>query len=144
MAMGIAGAFFMLASASTDAAVHDADYNDHEKYQAESAASGIADTVFSALAGVATAAAVYRLSDSDNVFEYYPLSTNISGAGLTFSDRLSMQRGGFRFQLSAISRSKTAAFGPAADFRKDARKMANVVPGYPQPARIVIGVKINY
>ena len=144
MAMGIAGALFMLASAATDITIHDADYNDHDKYEAASASAGIADTVFNALAGVATAAAVYRLSDSDDVFEYYPLSANVSGNGVNLGDRLSMQRGGFRFQLSAISRNKTAAFGPATEFRKDARKMANIVPGYPQPARIVIGVKINY
>lgn len=138
MSFSVAGAIFMIASVSGDASSH----VDFQRYAQTHEKADLAEKVLSVFAGAATAAAVYKMSEDP--IEFYPVRAQANSGGLNFSESLSVNRGGFRFQLSTISLNNGYSVSAAPDYRKDARKMSNILPGYPQPARIVVGVKINY
>ncbi len=138
MGISAAGALFLIAAGATNVS----EYLDHDRYVEAAEPAGLADKVLTVVAGAATAAAVYRMSD--DAFEYFPLEGRVSGNGFDFRESLSMRRGGFRFQLSAIRQGGGPSVSAAPNFRDDSKKMAHIMPGYPQPARVVIGVKINY
>jgi len=76
--------------------------------------------------------------------EFYPLQASFDGGGRNLGDALSMDRGGMRFSFTAVRHAKTATFSHMPDYREEARNMAKAMPGYPQPARLVIGVRVSY
>ncbi|MBT8473442.1 MAG: hypothetical protein HKP25_01935 [Marinicaulis sp.] len=110
---------------------------------------GVAKKVLGAVAGAAAAATVVRLSDAEHALAYYPLEARIDDSSVNFTERLAVKHGGMKFQLSAIKSNAgpgtaSGLQSPAPNFRTDARKMKNIMPGYPQPPKIVIGLKVSY
>ncbi|GEM_PF-5794422 len=97
------------------------------------------------LRAVATGAAAIAVYESaDQPIEFYPLRFENTGSGFSLADKLRMKRGGFDFAVSAFSPKMTSEAGPVRDARTEARKMSKVIPGYPQPAQLVVGVKISF
>ena len=141
MSNSVAGAILLFASAQMSAPVEPIDANKHH-YSQESFMSGAAGKALYFLASGVAAAGAYRMSDE--TMEFYPLQASFNADGRSLGDALSMRRGGMRFSFTAVRHAKTANFPNMPDYREEARNMAKAMPGYPQPARIVIGVKVNY
>ena len=141
MANIVAGAFTLLASAQLGAQVEPIEAKNNHYIEQSFMAGSEAKVVRAVVKGIA-AIGVSRLSDEP--FEYYPLQARFNDDGRGVGDALSVHRGGVRYSLAAVRPAKQANALAGPDFRKDAKKMAAAMPGYPQPARIVIGVKINY
>lgn len=94
------------------------------------------------VAGSVAALAVYETADKP--IEIYPLQFESNGSGFSLAEKLSFKRGGFDLSLSAFSPKLTTESGPMREIRNDARKMAKAMPGYPQPAQLVVGLKVAF
>ena len=141
MSINVAGAILLLASAQMGAPVEPINAGEHQ-YSKESFMSGAGGKALYLLASGVAAAGAYRMSDE--TLEYYPLQANFRAGGRSLGDTLSMHRGGMRFSFSAVRPANVKTFSEMPDYREEARNMAKAMPGYPQPARIVIGVRVSY
>ena len=138
MSISVAGAILLMAS-NLAGVSNTAEFT---AYEASAEKSGLASKIVTTFLGVAATAAVYRHTDSD--LEYYPLEARFSTEGVKLRNPLSMERNGLRLQLSPISQGRLQGPGLSRDFKNQSRKMSHIMPGYPQPARVVIGVKVSY
>ncbi|WDI30043.1 hypothetical protein PUV54_08735 [Hyphococcus flavus] len=139
MILVAAGAAIVLAEAQTNAPSTYTFFEERLEY----AAARTAPRILNVLAEGAAAAAIYRMTDDP--VEFYPVEADARGrGGARFADRLSVRRGGMRFRLTAIKSGARSGVNTTPSYRREARNMARAMPGYPQPARIVLGVKVSY
>lgn len=95
------------------------------------------------LAVAAAAAAVSVSDDSDEALEIYPLHF------APFAPEV--KREGPQFRIGGVGLS-FAAYKPKTgkdplglnNFRAESRSMGKVMPGYPQPAKVVVGLKVTF
>ncbi|MEQ1929283.1 MAG: hypothetical protein ABL957_01960 [Parvularculaceae bacterium] len=92
------------------------------------------------LAVAAAAAAVAVAEDSGETLEIYPLQFRSERAG-----------GGPQFQLGGVGLSFAAYRSKVpsdplglVNFRSESRAMGRFMPGYPQPAKVVVGLKVSF
>lgn len=138
MSCSVSTALFIIASGISQAPV----IMEDSAYSNEYTQSKAANYVILSLAEFAAAAAVYKWSDDE--LGYYPLTGYASNDNLNLKSMLSTQYGGYSFELSTISQSHNEIQHFAPSYRESSRKMANILPGYPQPAQLIVGLKIRY
>jgi hypothetical protein len=89
----------------------------------------------------AAAAAVAVASDSDETLEIYPMQFAAGGRA----------EGGPQFRFGGVGLSFAAYRSKVpsdplglVNFKNDSRAMGRFMPGYPQPAKVVLGVKVSF
>ncbi|NWG70158.1 MAG: hypothetical protein HXY23_00910 [Parvularculaceae bacterium] len=88
----------------------------------------------------ATAAAMTIAEDSGETLEIYPLKL-----ARTSRDRgPQLQIGGVGLSLAAYRSKAPSDPMDLVNFRSETRAMGKFMPGYPQPAKVVIGLKVSF
>ena len=94
------------------------------------------------IAAVAAAAAAMAIAeDSGETLEIYPLQFAPEAAA---GGRPQLQIGGVGLSLAAYRSKVPSDPLGLVNFRSDSRAMGKFLPGYPQPARVVVGLKVSF
>jgi len=88
----------------------------------------------------ATAAAMSVAEDSGETLEIYPLQVG----KLSHERGPQFQLGGFGLSFAAYRSKVPSDPMGLTNFRGETRAMGKFMPGYPQPAKVVIGLKVSF
>ncbi len=109
---------------------------------AEIEADGAAPKFLVTLAAAAAAVAVSE--DAEEPLEIHPLHFTTWRAAPRDAGAPHFKLGGMGLSVVAFKPKSGAELPALRDFRSDARAMGKFMPGYPQPARVVVGLKVSF
>jgi hypothetical protein len=92
----------------------------------------------------AAAAAVIATASSEETIEIYPMQFLNWRQSEKTAGAPQFDVGGLGVSFAAWRRKAEDETPALKDFRSETRAMGKFMPGYPQPARIVVGVKVSF